>query len=328
VNLALAEDLLESDVFLSAYLAPLRPFLNRPEVSEILVNRPGEVWVEAAGAAAMERHIVSEIDERLLRRLAEQIARVTCQGITRVQPLLAATLPDGARVQFVGPPATRSGWAMSIRRHRMVDVPLTAWRPPRIGQGSVREALSSPCSNDPLGWLVEQVRNRKTVLIAGGTSSGKTTFLNALLREVDRAERIVLVEDTPEIRMEHQNALGLVAVKGGLGEAQVDADDLLRASLRLRPDRIVLGELRGSEAVTFLRAVNTGHPGSFSTIHANSCMGALDQLALMTMQAGLGLSRSETLAYAASVIDLVVYLERHGGNRSVADIRNARDLIG
>ncbi|MGC4250647.1 MAG: P-type DNA transfer ATPase VirB11 [Sphingobium sp.] len=288
------------DIYLSAYLEPFRPFL--------------------------ERHEIVGIDDRLLKRLAEQVARVTCQGISREQPLLAATLPDGARVQFVAPPATRRHWALSIRRHRLRDVPLADWRPkddmPRDAPGRV----PTDRMDDPLGWLIEQVRSHRTILIAGGTSSGKTTFLNALLREVTETERIILVEDTPEIRVAMPNALGLVAVRGEMGEARITTDDLLQASLRLRPDRIVLGELRGKEAITFLRAINTGHTGSFSTIHANSCAGALDQLALMALQAGIGLSRQDILSYARSVIDVVVQLGRRNGARSIVDIRESREL--
>lgn len=318
----------DEDVFLSAYLEPLQPFLDRPDVSEILVNRSGEVWIEAAGQPLMERHEVAQVDDRLLQRLAEQVARITCQGVNREQPLLGATLPDGARIQFVAPPATRRHWALSIRRHRLLDVPLTDWRP-RDGLPS-QTADDGICdrSGDPLAWLIDQVRARRTVLIAGGTSSGKTTFLNALLREVDAAERVILVEDTPEIRVAMPNALGLVAVRGELGEARVTTDDLLQASLRLRPDRIVLGELRGKEALTFLRAINTGHPGSFSTIHANSCAGALDQLALMVLQAGIGLSREDVLTYARSVVDIVVQLGRRNGERRIVDIRTSADLVG
>lgn len=316
-----------TDVYLEAYLAPFAPFLARADVSEILVNRPGEVWIEVAGAPRMERIAVPQVDDRLLKRLAEQIARITSQGINRQQPLMAANLPDGARVQIVAPPATRGHWAMSIRRHRIVDVPLSAWAP----TGALGMAMDAPATDrdaDPLGWLVEQVRMRRTILIAGGTSSGKTTFLNALLREVDPSERIILVEDTPEVRLSAPNALGLVAVRGDMGEARITTDDLLHASLRLRPDRIVLGELRGREAITFLRAINTGHPGSFSTIHANSCSGALDQLSLMVSQAGLGLSREDILAYARSVINVVVQLGRRNGSRSILDIRESAQLPG
>jgi type IV secretion system protein VirB11 len=174
--------------------------------------------------------------------------------------------------------------------------------------------------DDPVGFLREAVRDRQTILISGGTSTGKTTFLNALLREVPVSERVIVVEDTAEVQLHGPNDLGLIAVKGELGEAMIDTDDLLQAALRLRPDRILLGELRGKEAVSFLRAVNTGHPGSFSTIHANSPAGALEQLALMVMQAGIGLSRSDTIAYARSVIDIVVQLGRSGQNRQIVAI--------
>jgi type IV secretion system protein VirB11 len=182
--------------------------------------------------------------------------------------------------------------------------------------------------SQPIAFLRNAVRQRRTILISGGTSTGKTTFLNALLREIPQHERVVLVEDTAELRLPGLNGVGLIAVKGELGEARVGADDLLQAALRLRPDRIVLGELRGKETVSFLRAINTGHPGSFSTVHANSPRGALDQISLMAMQTGIGLTRTETLDYAASVIDIVVQLDRAGGQRGVAAIAEARTLIG
>ncbi|MCB2047418.1 MAG: P-type DNA transfer ATPase VirB11 [Novosphingobium sp.] len=330
MTLALARDeadTRQADVFLHAYLEPFLPFLSRPDVTELIVNKPGEVWLEQAGSPAMERADVPQVDDRLVRRLAEQVARITNQAISREMPLLAATLPGGERLQVVAPTATRGHWALAIRRHRMVDLPISAWRPRFDQIGAGQECLPAiDREADPIGWLVEQVRRRRTVLIAGGTSSGKTTFLNSLLAEIDPGERVILVEDTPEIRLPTPCSLGLVAVSDALGEARVDTDDLLRASLRLRPDRIVLGELRGREAVTFLRAINTGHPGSLSTIHANTASGALEQLALMTMQAGLGLSRSETLAYARSVIEIVVQLGRACGRRQVLDISETADL--
>ena len=317
---------LAEGVYLSAYLRPFRRWLDREDVSEIIVNRPGEVWLEQAGAMHLQRHDAPEIDDLLVRRLAEQVARATHQGISRERPLLAATLPDGARVQFVAPPATRSGWAMSIRRHRLVDLPLSAYAPAAIRQAP--DAPRPDAETEPLDYVRQAVVERRTILVSGGTSSGKTTFLNALLREVPADERIILIEDTPEIRLPSSACLGLVAVRGELGEARIGADDLLQASLRLRPDRIVLGELRGTEAVSFLRAINTGHPGSFSTIHANSPAGALEQLGLMVMQAGLGLSRSDTLAYAKSVIDVIVQLDRRGGKRAVVDILDLRAAQG
>jgi type IV secretion system protein VirB11 len=308
-------------VYLDAYLAPLQPWLGREDVSEILVNRPGEIWVEAAGKG-MERHDLPAIDDRHLRRLAEQVARISHQGINRERPLLSAVLPDGARVQFVAPSATRAHWALAIRKHRLVDLPLSAYDHGPLTTGTA-QTLPDPQTH-PVGFLTSAVRERRTILISGGTSSGKTTFLNALLREVPAHERIVLIEDTPEIRLRHANSLGLVAVKDELGEARVGTDDLLQAALRLRPDRIVLGELRGRETVSFLRAINTGHPGSFSTIHASSPAGALEQLVLMVMQAGLGLGREDTLAYARSMIDVIVQLGRADGQRGIVAIERIR----
>ncbi len=309
---------LAGGVYLDAYLAPLQPWLTREDVTEILVNRPGEIWVEAAGVG-MQRVELPEIDDRHLQRLAEQVARTSNQGVNRQQPLLSAVLPDGARVQFVAPSATRAHWGLAIRRHRLVDLPLSAYDRGPLARAKAVEAMPDP-ESDPVGFLSRAVRERFTILIAGGTSSGKTTFLNALLGEVPSHERIVLIEDTPEIRLRHANGLGLVAVKGELGEARVGTDDLLQAALRLRPDRIVLGELRGREAVSFLRAINTGHPGSFTTIHASSTAGALEQLVLMVMQAGLGLGRGDTLAYARSMIDVIVQLGRVNGHRQILAI--------
>jgi type IV secretion system protein VirB11 len=304
------------DPFLEAYLEPFRGWLAQPDVTELLVNRPGEVWIEQRGR--MTCHKAPKVDDSLLQRLAEQVARVSNQGVSRERPLLAAMLPNGARVQFVAPTATRAHWALAVRRHCLLDLPLEAYDSGPL-QPTKAKAVKSP-EEDPIGFLREAVKERKTILISGGTSTGKTTFLNALLREVPVEERVIVVEDTAEVQLHGPNDLGLIAVKGELGEALITTDDLLQAALRLRPDRILLGELRGKEAVSFLRAVNTGHPGSFSTIHANSTSGALEQLALMVMQSGLGLSRTETIDYARSVIDVVVQLGREGAQRKIVAI--------
>jgi len=313
-------------VYLDAYLAPLRPWLERESVTEILVNRPGELWVEDATHPGMQRIALPAVDDELLKRLAEQVARISHQGINREHPLLAATLPDGARIQLVGPPATRLHWALAIRRHRLLELPLDAY-----DRGPIAAPAEAPMpdpQDSPIAYLREAIRRRRTILISGGTSTGKTTFLNAMLTEIPSEERVVLVEDTAELKLPGANGVGLIAVKGELGEAKVSANDLLQAALRLRPDRIVLGELRGTETVSFLRAINTGHPGSFSTVHANTPRGALEQIALMAMQTGIGLTRAETLEYAASVIDVVVQLDRIEGKRGIAAIAESRTLVG
>ncbi|KRA81671.1 type VI secretion protein [Altererythrobacter sp. Root672] len=311
-------------VYLDAYLAPFSEWLARDTVTEILVNRPGEVWIEDAAHPGMQRIETSVIDDKLVQRLAEQVARVSHQGINREHPLLGATLPDGARIQVCGPPATRKHWALAIRRHRRLDLPLDAYD--RGPLQPVREPVLPDPVAEPVAFLRAAIAARKTILISGGTSTGKTTFLNAMLGEIPQHERVVLVEDTAELRLPGANGVGLIAVKGELGEARVTANELLQSALRLRPDRIVLGELRGAESVSFLRAINTGHPGSFSTIHANSPRGALEQLALMVMQTGIGLTRSDTVAYAASVIDIIVQLDRVEGKRGISAISWSKDL--
>ena len=255
-------------VYLEAYLAPFRQWLARDSVTEIMVNAPGMVWIEDADQPGMQGIAAPEIDDNLIQRLAEQVARVSHQGINREHPLLGATLPDGARIQFCGPPATRKHWAMAIRRHRRLDLPLDAYDSGPLVPQQDHELPDAEA--EPIAFLRAAIAQRKTILISGGTSTGKTTFLNAMLGEIPAEERVVLVEDTPELRLPSANGVGLVAVKGELGEAKVTSNELLQAALRLRPDRIVLGELRGAESVSFLRAINTGHPGSFSTIHANS----------------------------------------------------------
>ena len=309
--------------YLRTYLQPFAEWLERDDVNEIIVNRPGEIWIEVSGAAQMLRIESQVITDQLLERLAGQIARASSQAVSRQHPLLAATLPNGARVQMVGPPATRRHWALAIRRHTTIDLELDAFDAGPIEQPAQRRehfAASAEARRAPVAFLRQAVLEHRTILISGGTSSGKTTFLNSLLKIVPAHERVIVVEDTPEIAIRQANCLGLVAVKGQMGEAQVNVDDLLQASLRLRPDRLIVGEIRGKEAATFLRAVNTGHPGSFTTVHASSTRGALEQIALMVMHAGSPAPRSETIAYAASVVDVIVQLSRRGGVRRIDDI--------
>jgi type IV secretion system protein VirB11 len=318
------------NIYLNSYLAPFAQWLDAGDVTEILVNRPGEVWVERIGAGQMELYDAPAIDAQLLERLAHQIARINHQGVSRETPLLAAVLPGGARVQMVLPPATRGEVALAIRKHIVHDLTLEdylesggfgKWDSAGATEPEIHVSLSAKLeSGDTLGFLREAVAARKTILLSGGTSSGKTTLLNALLKEIPAHERVIAIEDTPEIKLGRPNAIGLVAVASDQGEARITIDDLMRASLRMRPDRLIVGELRGNETVTFLRAINTGHPGSLSTIHASSPEGAFEQIALMCMQAGLGLSRTETIHYAKSMIDIVVQMDRRAGRREITSI--------
>jgi type IV secretion system protein VirB11 len=317
-------------VYLEAYLRPLSRWLESPDVTDILINAAGEVWVETIGGA-MVCHAAPELTDTTLWRLAGQIAAVAHQGVSREHPLLAATLPDGARVQIVAPPATRGPMAIAIRKHVVADLSLGDYAASGAFEASRRVGLDEGAdidrdlraildAGDLASFLQLAVLSRKNIIVSGGTSTGKTTFLNALVKEIPLSERLIMIEDTPEVRLQHPNAVGLIAARGGLGEARVSVEDLLQASLRMRPDRIILGELRGPEAYSFLRAVNSGHPGSITTVHADNPRAAIDQIALMVLQAGTNLGRGEIIDYVSSVVDVAVQLVRREGQRVISEV--------
>lgn len=308
--------------------------LARTDVTDIYVNRPGEIWVETVGGET-EQHEAPALDAATLERLSRQIAALSHQGISREHPLLSATLPDGSRVQVVAPPATRGALAMAIRKHISPHLSLQdyvaagSFADTRRGLAGERSETDDELARrldtgDIAGMLALAVRSRKNILVSGGTSTGKTTFLNALIREIPPRERLILIEDTPELHLDHSNAVGLLAARSELGEAQITADSLLAASLRMRPDRIIVGELRGPEAYTFLRAVNTGHPGSMTSVHADSAERAVEQIALLVLQTGTRLNREDVAHYVRSTIDVFVQLARVGGRRHVEQIVLAR----
>lgn len=316
-------------VYLLGYLAPFAALLARTDVTDIYVNRPLEIWAETT-TGAIERHDAPSLDGTTLARLSRQIAALSHQGISREHPLLSARLPNGARVQIIAPPATRGEMALAIRKHVSADLELEDY----AATGAFDEVIGSRSApadidadlagrlarGDIVGMLDVAVKARRNILVSGGTSTGKTTFLNALLRKVPDDERLILIEDTPELKIEHANAIGMLAARSALGEAQVTANDLVAASLRMRPDRIILGELRGDEAFAFLRAVNTGHPGSMTTVHADSAEGAIDQIALLVLQGGTRLSRADVHHYVRSTVDIFVQLTRKSGRRFVSQV--------
>jgi type IV secretion system protein VirB11 len=321
----------DSGVYIEQYLGLFRDYLDDLEVSEICVNRPGELWIEKSGLPAMKRIEHPTITDDILDRLARQIARTTGQAVNDECPLLSAALPSGERVQIVLQPISRRGIALSIRKQVMREMSFDDYA--KMGAFEAIELVNDKQSTrddrhlralaakkDFRAFISAAAKARKNILISGGTSTGKTTFLNAILKELDPRERILTIEDTPEVCPPHQNHLSLIASKGGQGLAKVTIQDLLEAALRLRPDRILLGELRGKEAYTFLRAVNTGHPGSLTTVHADTPHGALEQIGLMVMQANLGLRHDQVMDYIRSIVDVVIQLKRVGGKRIISEI--------
>ena len=325
--------------YLGASLARLAPWLGSGDVSsdetsdpvvEVMVNRPGEVWVERQSGAT-RRSDALDLDERFLALFARQVAAFNDRTVSETHPLLSGTLPGGERIQIVRPPAAPGGHAFAIRRATLRRLTLRDYA--RTGafedtRAATRVSVSEEverlralhAGGDTEAFLRAAVKARQNIVISGGTSTGKTTFLNALLAEVGEAERIVTLEDTRELELLQPNALHLVAARAADGVARVGLGELLEAALRLRPDRLIMGELRGAEAYVFLRAANTGHPGSLTTVHANSPRGAVEQIALMAMQAGLGLGAADIRTYVRTQVDVIIQLERCDYLRRVSEV--------
>ncbi|MDV3253530.1 P-type DNA transfer ATPase VirB11 [Devosia sp. BK] len=317
-------------------LEPLRSLLDDPAVVEISVNKPGQVFVERIGQAHMEFHSTPAMTAEAISQIAQRVAAYTNQFVNSERPLLSAALPTGERIQVVLPPAAPDGGTLSIRKQVTQHFTLEEYR----DNGSLdKVAVSlgglSQLDHDLIGHLQAQriyefldtaIRNRVSILISGGTSTGKTTFLNACLKSVDPNERILTLEDTRELFPTQKNVVHLIASKGDQGTANVTIQSLLESSLRMRPDRLFVGEIRGAEAFTFLRAINTGHPGSMSTVHADTPQGAYEQLVMMIMQGGMvgSFSKADLLSYLHMVIPVVIQLRRDGGKRGVSEIFFAR----
>jgi type IV secretion system protein VirB11 len=319
--------------FLEKTLDRLKPFLSDDRVSEISVNRPGELFVERLGVSCMERVEDPQFTADWIRTLSERVAGSTNQVVNDEHPILSASLPSGERFQCVLPPAAPAGGAISIRKQVIHDIGLDvyqqrgAFEGTRVGRqlslSAAEEELAAMMQGDvdAMEFLRTAVRSRVSIVVSGGTSTGKTTFLNALLKEIPEEERIVTIEDTRELKPNTPNTVALLASKGDQGRAKVTQQQLLEASLRMRPDRLMLGELRGAEAFSFLQAINTGHPGSLTTVHANSGRSAYERLALMVMQSGMDLKKQEIIDYLKEVIPIVVQLARTpDGRRVVSEI--------
>jgi type IV secretion system protein VirB11 len=326
--------------FLYRALAALKPFLEDPDVVEVSVNRPGHVFVERLGADRMEFYDIRELNTAEIVNIGERVAATTNQFISAASPMLSAALPTGERIQVVLPPAAPDGGAISIRKQVVSDFTLEHYRDKgaldrvSVSLGGLSETdrllIRHLRDGDIYAFIRASIVNRVSILISGGTSTGKTTFLNACLKSVDSQERIITLEDTRELFPPQPNAVHLLASRGDQGMANVTIQSLLEASLRMRPDRLFVGEVRGSEAFAFLRAINTGHPGSMSTVHADTPLGAYEQLAMMVMQSGLSAAypKADLVSYIQSVIPIVIQLRRDGGRRGVSEIFFARDRAG
>ena len=315
---------------LETYLLPLKAIFAEEGVNEVMINKPQEAWIENRGELRVER--IPEFDLDHLLGLGRLIAQSTNQKISSENPLLSATLPNGYRVQVVFPPAVEQGLVvLSIRKGSTLSLTLDKYEEMGAFDNTSTqeivdkndEILSDHLKNNRIYEFIRYaVIYKKNIIISGGTSTGKTTFTNAALAEIPKEERLITVEDAREVILPyHKNRVHLLASKGDQGLAKVSTQDLIEACLRLRPDRIIVGELRGKEAFSFLRAINTGHPGSISTLHADAPSMAMEQLKLMVMQAGLGMPPEEVRKYIEAVVDIVVQLKRgQKGKRFVSEV--------
>jgi pilus assembly protein CpaF len=296
----------------SVGLGPLEALLADPEVEEVMVNGPGCVYIERRGL--LEPTDVVFADEEELRNAIERILAPLGRRVDELSPMVDARLADGSRVNVVIPPLAIDGPALSIRR-------FGANRP-----GPDELVAIGTLSKEQRRLLEEAVAERRSVLVSGGTGSGKTTLLNALSSFIAPGERVVTIEDAAELRLQQPHVVRLESRPAGVeGRGEVTIRDLLRNALRMRPDRIVIGEVRGVEAMDLLTALNTGHDGALSTVHANSPADALNRLETLSLMAGVGLPHEAVAEQVRRGIDFVVHLQRQAdGSRRVTEIAEVR----
>jgi pilus assembly protein CpaF len=295
---------------------PVGASLRDSTVSEVLVNGPSEVWVERRGR--LEKSKEGFPNSAALEAALVAVAQFAGRTLDPSRPILEAQLPDGSRLEAVLPPLAAHGPVVAIRRFSKTQMDL---------KGLVeRETLSQAA----VGYLVQALKSRKNIVICGGTGSGKTSLLSALAATLPPEERIVTIEDTRELSLDLPHVVALEARPADdRGRGRVGIRELLRATLRLRPDRIVLGEVRGAEALDLVQAMNTGHGGSLSTVHASSCLGALRRLETMALMGEVELPLAAVRAQVAAAVQLVAHIERQAdGTRKVVSISRVEPWNG
>jgi pilus assembly protein CpaF len=293
---------------------PLERLLADDSITEIMVNGPYDVWIERNGT--LHRSSVAFQDESHLRRIINKMVAQVGRRIDESQPMVDARMPDGSRVNAVIPPLSLTGPLLTIRRFGAERLTL---------DDLVRLGTLTPETSDLLGCCVQAKLN---MLISGGTGAGKTTLLNSLSAAIPDSDRIITIEDAAELKLVQRHVLRLECRPKNIeGGGEVSIRDLVRNSLRMRPDRIVVGEVRGAEALDMLQALNTGHDGSLSTLHANSPRDALARVETMVLMAGYDLPLRAIRQQIAAAIDLIIHLERmHDGSRKIVSITEVQRM--
>jgi pilus assembly protein CpaF len=309
------ERLAEQVLRLATGLGPLEPLLADPAVDEVMVNGGGRVYVERKGRVETAPASFSGPDE--LMHAVERILAPLGRRVDEASPLCDARLPDGSRVNVVIPPLAVDGPCLTIRRFRR-------------GGFSLADLVDNGTLPAPLAeHLAGAVESRATILVSGGTGSGKTTTLGALSGAIPAAERIVTIEDAAELRLRQPHVVRLEARPPNVeGRGEVTIRQLVRNALRMRPDRIVVGEVRGAEALDMLMALNTGHEGSLTTVHANSPAEALRRIEVLALMADVGVPHAAVREQVADAFDLVVHQARRGGARRVTSVAEVVRVVG
>jgi pilus assembly protein CpaF len=297
-------------------LGPIEQFLRDPTVNEVMVNGSNRIYVERAGM--IEATSARFISEDHLRRVIERIVSSVGRRIDESSPMVDARLADGSRVNVIVPPLSLDGSILTIRK--FAKDPFTVHD--LLAMGSLNEQVAAV--------LAASVEGGLNVLVSGGTGTGKTTMLNVLSTFVPPDERIVTIEDAVELQLHQQHVIRLEARPPNIeGNGQITIRDLLRNALRMRPDRIIVGEVRGAEALDMLQAMNTGHDGSLSTVHANAPRDALSRLETMVLMAGFDLPTRAIREQVASALDLIVQVERfRDGSRRVSYVTEVVGMEG
>lgn len=314
--------------YVEQYLSPLRDYLSDDRTNELVINPNGSIFVEQAGAEHMQEIDVS-LPEHAIKRLGAQLAGETRNTLGALHPIVSGRVMvwgKPQRVQVVVEPAVEQGVSLSIRKYLTQalagkDIGFVGGAQIRVDdeRNKRHSAIADMARNGDLPGLFRQAVDEKfNVLIAGGTSSGKTTIARSLISMMDINERLITIEDAQELFPPHRNQVSLISDRNEKSARM--PSKLLESCLRMRPDRIILGEIRGVEAYDFLEAINTGHPGAVTTIHADSPKLAFDRLALMVMRSGVRLTHSEVITYAKRTIDLVVQVGRRNGARGILEI--------
>jgi pilus assembly protein CpaF len=292
------------------FLKPIEHLILDPTISEIMVNGGRQVFIERNGQLSEVPE--ARIEEKSLLVAVKNIARRLGDDISETRPILDSRLPDGSRIAAIVPPCSLGGVTLTIRKFVSRDFKMEDL----VQIGTLDAGLAT--------LLREQLLQRRNILISGGTGVGKSTMLGILGSEIPDGDRIVLIEDTAEIHLNKRNLVRFEARQPQPGEPGVSVRELLKATLRHRPDRIILGEIRGGEAFDLLQLLNTGHSGTLSTIHANSAQQALARLANCVLQSGIDLPYKAIKSNIADSVDLVVQLERRSGMRRVSEALSVR----